>query len=86
MLIKTKLTNLDCMFESCSSLKNIDELKYLNVKGIKNFSCMFYGCSSLSNIKALENWDVSNSETFESFTIYTSQFFKALIFDKDEHS
>ena len=66
MLIKTKLTNLDCMFESCRSLKNIDELKYLNVKGIKNFSCMFYGCSSLSNIKALENWDVSNSETFES--------------------
>ena len=58
MFIKVKLTNLNCMFESCKYLKNIDELKYLNVKDIKNVSFMFYECSSLSNIKALKNWDV----------------------------
>ena len=66
MIIKTRLTDLNCMFESCKRLKNIDELKNLNVKGIKNFSYMFYGCSSLSNINSLKNWDVSSSKTFES--------------------
>ena len=48
------------MFNGCESLKNIDELKYLDTKDIKNFSGMFYECSSLSDIKALENWNVSD--------------------------
>ena len=65
IIIKHKLTNLSYMFESCKSLKDIDELKYLDVSKTKNFSYMFSGCSSLLNFDSLQNWDVSNSYNFE---------------------
>ena len=48
------------MFYECKSLKNIDELKYLDTKEINNFSYMSYKCSSLTDIKPLQNWNVSN--------------------------
>jgi len=48
------------MFFNVISLKNIEELKYLNTKKVSNFSGMFEGCASLSDVKALENWNVSN--------------------------
>ena len=38
ILIKKKLTNLENMFYQCDTLKNISELKYLDVKEIKSFS------------------------------------------------
>ena len=38
MIIKNKLTNLECMFANCHSLYNINDLKYLNTKDITNFS------------------------------------------------
>ena len=50
IIIKKKITNLEDMFEFCSSLKNIDELKYLDTREIKNFSGMFSACSSLTDI------------------------------------
>ena len=56
--IKSKMSDLQCMFYECNNLKKIDELKYLNTKYCNNFSYMFYGCSSLSDIKGLENWNV----------------------------
>ena len=37
LLIKNKLTNLSYMFYRCESLKDIKELEYLNVEGVKNF-------------------------------------------------
>jgi len=40
------------MFEGCSTLENIDELKYLNTKEITDFSGMFSDCSSLSDLKS----------------------------------
>ena len=65
MLIKNNILNLEYMFENCSTLKNIEDLKNLNTKEITNFSHIFSGCSSLSDITALKNWDVSKSNTFQ---------------------
>ena len=64
VIIKKKITNLSYMFYDCKSLKNIEELKYLNIFYCTNFSYMFSGCSSLSNIKSLEKWNVSNGNDF----------------------
>ena len=55
MIIKNKLTNLEYMFSWYDTLKDINELKYLDTKDINNFEYMFYKCSSLSDIKSLEN-------------------------------
>ena len=62
--IINKLTNIEFMFWGAISLKNIDDLKYLNTKEINNFSYVFYNCTSLSDIKALQNWNVSNVDDF----------------------
>ena len=67
--IKNKITDFSYMFYNCSTLKNIDELKYLNVDECINFSNMFYGCSSLSDIKPLEKWKVSKCNNF-SYMFY----------------
>ena len=66
IIIINKLINLESMFFNVISLKNIDELKYLNTKEVSNFSDMFGGCTYLSDIKALENWNVSNGNDFSS--------------------
>ena len=44
------------MFDDCNNLKDINELKYLNVNEVKNFRSIFIRFSSLSNIKPLQNW------------------------------
>ena len=54
------------MFEGCNTLKNIDELKYLNTKICTNFSHLFSGCSLLSDISSLEYWNISNGKYFMS--------------------
>ena len=51
MIIKNKITNLEYMFDGCKSLKNIEELEYIDTKDINNFRCIFSGCSLLSDIK-----------------------------------
>ena len=61
MIIKNKLSNFECMFEGCDSLRNISGLKNLDTNCINNFSFMFSGCSSLSDITSLENWNLSNA-------------------------
>ena len=66
MIIKNYNTiNLSHMFERCSSLINIDGLKYLNTKYASDFSYMFCGCIYLSDITPLKNWNVSNSTNFQ---------------------
>ena len=62
--IKNKLTNLSYMFSECEILKDIIELKYLNVSESDNFEYMFYGCNKLKDLKPLENWNVSKSNNF----------------------
>ena len=47
MIIKNKILSLEHMFYKCKSIRNIDELKYLDVKEINNFSYMFCGSSLL---------------------------------------
>ena len=66
LIIKNKLIDLSNMFCCCSSLKNIEELKYLDVTKVIDLSYMFFGCSMLSDIKALENWDVSCCNDFSN--------------------
>ena len=66
IIINNKLNNLEDMFKGCRSLKNTEELKYLDTTEVNNFSYMFYECSSLSNIDFLENWNVSNGVKFSS--------------------
>ena len=64
LIIINNLINLRDMFYRVTSLKNIDELKYLNTKEVNDFSGMFCGCSSITDIKALQNWNVSNGNDF----------------------
>ena len=66
IIIKNKIIKLEDMFYKCESLKNINELEYLDIKDVNNFSYMFSGCSSLKNIKGLGNWNVSNGINFDS--------------------
>ena len=64
MILKKKNIDLSYMFYGCKSLKNIDDLKKLDIKEVKSLSHMFYDCYSLSNIQSLKNWDVSNCINF----------------------
>ena len=64
LIIKNKLTNLSYMFYMCKYLKDISELKDLDVSEVKDFSYMFYKCTLLSDIKSLGNWNVSNCKNF----------------------
>ena len=70
LIIKNKLTLLSYMFSRCTALKDIQELKNLDVSDSKDFSYMFFYCSTLSDIKPLQNWDVSNGINFESMFFY----------------
>jgi len=55
IIIKNKLTNLSFMFNECSILKDISELKYLDVSESNSFEGMFFFCYELKDIKPLEN-------------------------------
>lgn len=69
IILKKQNIDFSYMFYGCSSLKNIDDLKNLDIKKVKNLSHMFYDCSSLSNIQSLKKWDVSNCKDF-SYMFY----------------
>ena len=64
LVIINKLKNLEGMFCGCVSLKNIDELIFLNTADVNNFKLIFCGCTSLSDIKGLQNWNVSKGKDF----------------------
>ena len=66
LVIKNKLINLCHMFSGCGTLKDIKELKYLDITNTKDFSSMFWGCLSLSDITPLEDWNVSNIINFSN--------------------
>jgi hypothetical protein len=57
IIIKNKITNLEFMFYKYNSLKNLEELKFLDAKEINNFSYIFNGCESLSNVNGLEKME-----------------------------
>ena len=62
--IINKITNISNMFCECKTLKNINDLKYLNTEDCNDFSNTFKGCMSLSDIKSLEKWNVSKGNNF----------------------
>ena len=64
LIIKKDLDNLSNMFYGCDCLKDITELKYLNVKNVYDFSSMFSNCILLSDITPLKNWNVSGGTNF----------------------
>ena len=66
ILIKNDITNLSNMFNSCNTLKNINQLRYLETKNVTDFSFMFWGCTSLNDIKPIQNWNVANGKNFQS--------------------
>ena len=55
-----ELTDLQSMFEDCSSLTSIDALNNWNMSKITNTSRMFAGCINLVSIDALKNWNMEN--------------------------
>ena len=61
-----KITSLEDMFYKCNTLKNIEELEYLDTIEVNNFSGMFHGCSSLSDLKGLEKWNIWNGTNFSN--------------------
>ena len=79
MLIKNKITNLEYMFYGCHSLKDINELKYLDTKYINYFSDMFWGCSLLSDIFLIS---INFTTYFFLFPIYNYFTFIFIIFYK----
>ena len=54
------LKNMYRMFGDCISLKDISDLRKLNVSNVENMSYLFNECSFLEDISSLSNWDVSN--------------------------
>ena len=64
MIIKNRLNNVSHIFSGCDTLKDIKQLKHLDISNIRDFSSMFWGCLSLSDITSLEDWDVSNITNF----------------------
>ena len=75
LIIKNKLTDLSYMFCDCLSLKNMEELRYLNTENVTNFSYIFAkdmdsfpdnGFHSFTDINCLSTWNVSNGINFAS--------------------
>ena len=78
LIIKNKLTDLSYMFCNCFSLKNMDELRYLDTENVSNFSYIFSEDAkkkplhekprfhSFTDINCLSTWDVSNGKDFTS--------------------
>ena len=62
VIVKRRIQDHSYMFDNCSTLKDIKELKSLYVKNAK---CMFRNCSILSDISTLETWNVSNCTNFQ---------------------
>ena len=57
--IKKTLTNISFMFDKCKNLKDISDLKYLDIREAKSFEAMFHDCILLTDITALQNWNIS---------------------------
>ncbi len=55
------VTNMDAMFENCSSLTSLD-LSNFNTKNVTSIWGMFYGCSSLTTLD-LSNFNTQNVTT-----------------------
>ena len=66
LIIKRNLTTLNNMFYEVECIKDLTELKYLDISDVKDFEGIFYKCQSLKDIKFLGGWNVSNCKSFEN--------------------
>ena len=55
LIIKNSLTNITEMFHECNSLKDISDLRYLDVSKVKYFDLAFAYNETLSDISPLSN-------------------------------
>ena len=55
--VTDNVTNMNRMFQGCSSLTQLDVSKWNTIK-VTNMSYMFYGCSKLTQLD-VSNWDTS---------------------------
>ena len=62
LIIKNKLTDLSYMFCNCFSLRNMEELRYLNTENVTNFSNIF------SNQKQNNPLGEHNIKIFHTFS------------------
>ena len=66
LIIKRNLTTLNNMFYKVECIKDLTELKYLDIRDVKDFEGIFYECQSLKDIKFLSGWNVSNCKSFQN--------------------
>lgn len=59
----SNVTNMEKMFENCTSLGNISALQTWNVSSVTNMERMFYLDSTLASLAPLANWAVGTSTT-----------------------
>ena len=58
------VTNMECMFSGCSSLKELN-LSNFNTNNVWNMGSMFYRCSSLKELN-LSNFNTNNVTNMRS--------------------
>ena len=69
-LYTSNVTNMDNMFNGCSSLTSVD-LSSLDTSNVTTMGSTFYGCKALTSLD-LSNWDTSNVTNITNMFIYCS--------------
>ena len=54
------VTNVNCMFDGCSSLSSLPDISKWNTNNITSMKSMFHGCSLLSSLPDISNWNTNN--------------------------
>jgi len=54
------ITNMHCMFQSCSSLLSLPDISKWNTSNVTDIGGMFQSCSSLSSLPDISKWNTNN--------------------------
>ena len=54
------VTNINGMFNGCSSLSSLPDISKWNTNNVTNMNCMFSWCSSLSSLPDISKWNTNN--------------------------
>ena len=60
------ITNMNCMFNGCTSLSYIPDISNWNTKNVTNMRKMFNGCALLSSLPDISNWNTNNVTNMNS--------------------
>ena len=66
----SNVTNMNFMFEDCSSLQSVGDISNWDVSNVTNMSYMFYKCASLSQLD-LTGWYTTKVSNIASFSYYS---------------